>query len=296
MSAKARSEHFLLKIDRLIDWEPLAALMQPPHGAAHAAPAQPVVKMLLLARWYCMSETALLEACQDRVSFRRFLDLPLTDYGGDDALRDAYRRQTLLAPMESQELVQAIEAQLLAAGLSIRPGKWAEAVVQPLPNAPAETQAGLAETAIFGAGELKALAKRGKGRAGRGKQRSVADAFAADADAPELPPPPALEGGAVRASVRWPWGDTTPIDPALIVGRDPAACAQAARLAAFPHVSRKHAELTACPVGVWVRDLRSHNGTFVNEEKLSKGNAFLVDADAQLRFGPYCIVQLKLDA
>ena len=40
--------------------------------------------MLLLARWYGLAETALLEACQDRLSFRKFLGLPLEDDGADD--------------------------------------------------------------------------------------------------------------------------------------------------------------------------------------------------------------------
>jgi len=132
MSDKARSEHFLLKIDPLIDWEPLAPMMQGAGGGARASLSPAVVKMRLLARWYEMNEAALLEACQDRMSFRRFLGLPLTDTSGDASLRDAYRRLTLQGPMESQRLIDAIEAQLLAKGLTVKPGKWAEAVVVPV--------------------------------------------------------------------------------------------------------------------------------------------------------------------
>ena len=45
---------------------------------------------------------------------------------------------------------------------------------------------------------------------------------------------------------------------------------------------------------VKLRDLRSRNGTFVNDEELPKGQAYLVDADARVRFGPHCVVQLRL--
>ena len=73
------------------------------------------VKMLLLARWYGLAETALLEACQDRLSFRRFLDLPLEDDGvGDARLAEIYRRQVTQAPVEAQNVIHAIETQLLA--------------------------------------------------------------------------------------------------------------------------------------------------------------------------------------
>ena len=46
--------------------------------------------------------------------------------------------------------------------------------------------------------------------------------------------------------------------------------------------------------GVWVRDLHSRNGTFVDDERLPPGQGFLVDTDARIRFGPYCAVMFKL--
>ena len=42
--------------------------------------------------------------------------------------------------------------------------------------------------------------------------------------------------------------------------------------------------LTVCPEGLWVRDLGSRNGTFVDEEALPDGQACLVDSDARIRF------------
>jgi hypothetical protein len=34
--------------------------------------------------------------------------------------------------------------------------------------------------------------------------------------------------------------------------------------------------------------LKSRNGTFVNNDELPKGQAYLVDSDATIRFGPHC--------
>ena len=68
MTDKARSEHFLLKVDQLIDWEALAALIQPPGSPAHAGLTQEVAKMLLLARWYSMNDAEIGRAsCRERV-------------------------------------------------------------------------------------------------------------------------------------------------------------------------------------------------------------------------------------
>ena len=295
MSAKARSEHFLLQVERLIDWAPLVPLMQPAGGSGLAGPSPAVAKMQLLARWYAMNEAALLEACQDRMSFRRFLDLPLTDNSGDAALRDAFRRHTLQAPMDSQRLIEAIEAQLLAKGFSIKPGKWAEAIVVPAPGQSAANKGKMAATATFQAGEIDKLIARSQGLAQPGGARGPGENLSDRTDPDVLQARVALDAAPVKASLEWPWGAVTRLGDRLTVGRDHRICPYAAELIKYPHISRKHAELTACPVGVWVRDLHSHNGTFVNDEQLAKGNAHLVDSDAQIRFGPYCVVQLKLE-
>src|SRR5262249_51236205 len=139
MSGKATSENFLGQVGRLIDWPRLAPLIHVIGERLHEDVPTAAVKMLLLARWYSLSETALLEACQDRLSFRRFLDLPPEDDGVSDArLAEIFRRQVMLAPIESQNVIHAIEAQLLANGFSVRPGLSAEAAVVPvsdsLPN------------------------------------------------------------------------------------------------------------------------------------------------------------------
>jgi hypothetical protein len=293
MSANATSEHFLAHIDRLIDWAALAPLIGAFGSGARPGAPLIVVKMLLLARWYGMGEVALLEACQDRISFRRFLGLPLGQSTEDAGLAEAYRRHALQSTIETQNLLHAIETQLETRGLAIRPGAGADAAIVASPSDAAASGIGVNETSFFQAGEIADLLRKGERSLVRGGARaSTTPSYATDPAV--LTPPPRREIAPLRTVIEWPWGFATEIEGHLTIGREPGYCAFAPELAAYLHVSRKHAELTACPEGVWIRDLRSRNGTFVNDEQIPPGQAYLVDTDARLRFGPYCIVQLKI--
>ncbi|MSQ70345.1 MAG: FHA domain-containing protein [Betaproteobacteria bacterium] len=328
MSDKTRSEHFLLQIDRLIDWGSLIASVQSDGKAALADLSPVVLKMLLLARWYGLNEAALLDAYRDRISFRRFLGLSPADNDGDDALDEAFRQHYSQARLESQKLILEIEAQLLAKGVSVKPGTWAEAVVVPVAvpsaadregateapvrkiegetetgngtaarnsTADAALQESMAETIIARPGEVVEPRVRGQSLLVRSASILAADNLSDNTDS-VVQSPAGAEAAFVQASIAWPWGVTTRLGEHLIVGREQRVCPYAAKLASDLHLSRKHAELTACSMGIWVRDLHSRNGTFVNDERIVKGNAVLVEFDAKIRFGPHCTVQLTIDS
>ena len=127
-----------------------------------------------------------------------------------------------------------------------------------------------------------------------GAQGRIQHQPAAQAGARRAGAPPEQEAPPMQAVVEWPWGFTMDLTDRLKIGRDHHFCLFASELQPYLHVSRKHAELTPCPEGVWVRDLKSRNGTFVNDEELPKGQAYLVDSDATIRFGPHCVLQLKI--
>ena len=307
MSNKASPEHFLTQVERLIDWPRLDLLIAAIADRVHSDVPPTSVRMLLLARWYGMSEAALLDACQDRISFRRFLGLSI-DNGADDArLAESFRRLAMQAPVEVQNLVHAVEAQILARGFAIRPGMWAEAAVLQIsadslpeltdvapehPGAVVEDNR-LLETAFFQPGELADLLKQGESALVRGGARVATNPPYSTRSA-ELTPVPEREMPPLQTVIEWPWGRIMDLTDPLKIGREHRFCPFANELQPYLHVSRKHAELTPCPEGVWVRDLRSRNGTFVNDEELPKGQAFLVDSDAQVRFGPHCVLQLRL--
>jgi len=298
------SESFLSQVGRLIDWSRLAPLIQAIGDRIHAEVPPASVKMLMLARWYGLSESALLEACQDRLSFRRFLDLPPEDDGIEDArLAEIYRRQIAQAAVEAQNVIHAIETQLLANGFSIRPGLSAEAAVVPVSSDSRPNDFGDGgdsvdfplETSFFQPGEMADLLKQGESAFVRGGARVASSTNPPHRPAPaELVPLPEQEAPPMQVVIEWPWGFTMDLTDRLKIGRDHRFCLFASELQPYLHVSRKHAELTPCPEGVWVRDLKSRNGTFVNDEELPKGQAYLVDSDATIRFGPHCVLQLKI--
>ena len=305
-SSRTAAENFLTQVGRLIDWPQLAPLIQSVADRLRAEVPVAAVKMLLLARWYGLTEAALLEACQDRLSFRRFLELPPEDDGVTDGhLAEIYRRQMAQAPVESQNVIHAVETQLLASGFSIRPGLTAEAAVVAvsdwLPNdtrpvaggtTPAEFHR-LLETALFQPGEMAELLKQGESALVRGGAKAAISTPAPWRPAAELLPVPGIETPPLKAVVEWPWGFATDLTDSLKIGRDHRFCMFASELQPYLHVSRKHAELEPVQEGVWVRDLKSRNGTFVNDEEVPKGQAYLIDTDATVRFGPHCVLQVK---
>ena len=293
MSNKTSSEQFLAHIDRLIEWKPLASLMHAISARVRADVPLPAVKMLLLARWYGMSETSLIDAFQDRISFRRFLGLPLNDFRDDVRLAEAFRRNVAQAPIETQALIHSIEMQLLSMGFTIKTGIWAEAVVEQMVPSAAPANVGLISTTVFHPGEIAKLREQGGSVVARGGEK-VAGYLAPMTGPATLQPPAECESGLVHGVIEWPWGGTTELKERLNIGRDFGFCPFARELQSYPYVSRKHAELVACADGIWARDLHSHNGTFVNDQEVPRGQAFLADSDASLRCGPNLVILLKL--
>jgi hypothetical protein len=103
-----------------------------------------------------------------------------------------------------------------------------------------------------------------------------------------------VQNGRVRAQVEWPWGQRSDITDTLQVGRDYGFSPFARELTPYTHVSRRHAELLVHGDSVWVKDLGSRNGTYVNNDAVPSGQAFLIDNDAIIRFGPLLAVTIKI--
>ena len=294
MSSNATSEHFLVQIERLIDWAPLAPLMHAISTRVHADVPLAALKMSLIARWYGMSEAALLEACHDRISFRRFLGLPATDSHDDVRLAEAFRRNITQASLEAQQLILAVEAQLLAKGFSIKSGAWAEAAVVPVMSSEAVPQNNSSdETALFQPGEMAKLLGQDESLVARGGVQVAKEPLQNTVSA-VLEPPAQLDDTPVQCTVEWPWNATTELKDSLNIGREIGFCPVADEIQPYRHVSRRHAELRICSEGVWVCDLRSRNRTFVNDDEVPTGQAYLADTDSRVRFGPNFVILLKL--
>lgn len=92
------------------------------------------------------------------------------------------------------------------------------------------------------------------------------------------------------ASVRWiahfPWGEEIDINSTLWIGRImPTAIELAERLEReYPNISRNHAELYVRDNRLYIRDLRSTNGTFLNNNRLSPMKEEEIPENATIRF------------
>ena len=109
----------LERIAALVDWAPLAEIVAEVYAAPRGRPAYPpllMVKALLLAQWYELSDEQLEEALWDRVSFRRFVGLGLDEDAPDRSTVSRFRLQLVrrgLAPRLFAELNRQLEARRL---------------------------------------------------------------------------------------------------------------------------------------------------------------------------------------
>jgi IS5 family transposase len=92
----ARSNAMLEQAGRLVDWSQIEGLLRGLRSGALGAPAYPsliLFKALLLQQWYALSDPALEEALADRLSFRRFLGLGLSERVPDHSTLWRFREQ-----------------------------------------------------------------------------------------------------------------------------------------------------------------------------------------------------------
>lgn len=105
----------LAEIDRLLDWGPFERLLSEIHTARRGEASYPplmMFKVLLLQRWYGLSDPAMEEALYDRLSFRRFVGLALEDDTPDHStifrFRDEIGRRDLM-PLLLGELTRQLD-------------------------------------------------------------------------------------------------------------------------------------------------------------------------------------------
>lgn len=99
---------------------------------------------------------------------------------------------------------------------------------------------------------------------------------------------------APRILLEWPWGAET-LDRELIVGRDPEASPLALRLQDYGNLSRHHARLRPTAEGVWIEDLGSTNGVFVDGQRLTPHQPQLLAENGEVRLAKDFVVRVKVD-
>jgi hypothetical protein len=94
------------------------------------------------------------------------------------------------------------------------------------------------------------------------------------------------------AVLLFPWGAVTlTAGRALRIGREDSPLIT--ELAAYPNVSRRHAEVTTNDGGVTVTDLGSANGTFVNDRRIASGEPVRVRPGDQIRFASTLVARIE---
>jgi len=128
----------LERIAGFLDWGAIEELLSGVRGGAMGAPAYPslmMFKALLLQRWYALSDPALEEALKDRLSFRRFLGVGLSEKLPDHS--SLWRFREALSSELSGRIFVEIGRQIEAAGFILKQGSLIDASLIPAAvNAP----------------------------------------------------------------------------------------------------------------------------------------------------------------
>jgi transposase, IS5 family len=131
---RKNSNVFLDKIDQFIDWKNIEKLLKKKYKKTFSADGRPaypplsLFKLLLLQKWYGLSDPGLEETLNDRISFIRFsgfsISSPLPDHSPVCRFRN-----TILELGLSEKLFEEIMKQLESKGLLVREGAIVDATI-----------------------------------------------------------------------------------------------------------------------------------------------------------------------
>ena len=151
-----RRDH-LWEISGLLDWTPFEGLLKHIHAAAKGESSYPpltMFKVLLVQRWYGLSDPAMEEALYDRLSFRRFCGLSLEDETPDHTTIWRFREALAMGELFAALLTE-LNRQLDRHGVLLRTGTLIDAsIVRSAARRPSMQEAKISPTdpdARFGA-------------------------------------------------------------------------------------------------------------------------------------------------
>ena len=112
--AKTRTQEFLDEINRAVDWEPIERLLMKGYPVGDSELGNkafyPVVllKAILLQKWYGIdSDPELENQINDRLSFKKFIGIPLRQFAPDHSLISKFRKRI------SQPVMETVHSELL---------------------------------------------------------------------------------------------------------------------------------------------------------------------------------------
>jgi len=135
------------KVSRLVDWKPFEIKLKRIYSSSCGRPSHPVLllfKCLLLQAWYNLSDYALEEVLDDRLSFRRFVGLSVAQTAPDHSVFSRFRDQLIQHGLHDQ-LFSELNHQLEVLGLIIKKGTLVDAtVIEAAPKKPPQNEDGTA--------------------------------------------------------------------------------------------------------------------------------------------------------
>lgn len=134
-----RTTALLDRLDAAIPWKrlvrPIAALPEykpkapgEDRGGRPAWPALTMLKCILLAKWFGLSDPQLEECLKDRLSFRRFVGLSLTDATPDETTFVVFRKRLRDANID-RRLFEITLRHLTKEGLLVKDGTLVDATI-----------------------------------------------------------------------------------------------------------------------------------------------------------------------
>ncbi|MFI5105969.1 MAG: transposase [Terriglobales bacterium] len=131
MKRRAGQNEGLVRLSAMIQWRPLERALAAVYNANEGRPSYPplvMFKCLLLQQWYTLSDPQLEEALADRLSFRRFVGLPLDEEVPDYSTISRFRAQ--LAQLHlGERLFAELNRQLAGRGLLVKQGTMLDATL-----------------------------------------------------------------------------------------------------------------------------------------------------------------------
>lgn len=123
--------NFLSEVDERLDWGSLEKELSGIYSSKTGRPSYPLLllfKSLLLQQWYGLSDPGLEEALCDRISFRRFVGLSLSDPVPDHSTISRFRTKM---GDRYERLLSSLNAQFESRGLLIKQGTMLDASFVP---------------------------------------------------------------------------------------------------------------------------------------------------------------------
>ena len=132
-----RTQALLNQLNAAIDWEslakPIRVIYRNADGGSPAEPVVMMIKILMLQKWFNLSDPQAEEQLNDRVSFRRFVGLRGGEAAPDETTLVVFRRRLREADLDGR-LFEIVKRSIEQRGLLVKEGTLVDALILEAPT------------------------------------------------------------------------------------------------------------------------------------------------------------------